>query len=82
MRADDSPMETLRNRDPVSFLNRRADALAQRSADLKRLADAWQPLYGTLSQEQKRRMAALTIFVLRDFTDGSERRRLEWEQSD
>jgi hypothetical protein len=81
-RADDSPMEVLRNRDPVNFLNRRADALAQRSADLKRLADAWQPLYATLSQEQKRRMAALTIFVLRDFADAGERRRFETEQSD
>jgi len=81
-RADDSPMEILRNRDPVRFLNRRADALAQRSADLKRLADAWQPLYGTLSQEQKRRMAAVTILVLRDFTDAAERRRFESEQTD
>ena len=81
-RADASPIEVWRNRDPVNFLNRRADALAQRSADLKRLADAWQPLYGTLSQEQKRRMAALTIFVLRDFADAAERRRFESEQSD
>ena len=56
----------MRNRDPVAFLNRRADALAQRSADLKRLADAWQPLYKTLTPEQKQRMAALTILVLRD----------------
>jgi len=81
-RADDSPMEVLRNRNPVNFLNRRAEALTQRSADLKRLADAWQPLYGTLSQEQKRRMAALTIFVLRDFADAAERRRFESEQND
>ena len=56
----------MRNRDPVAFLNRRADALAQRSADLKKLADAWQPLYKTLTPEQKQRMAALTILVLRD----------------
>jgi hypothetical protein len=60
-RADNGPMEALRNRDPVSFLNRRADALAQRSADLKKLAEAWQPLYGTLKPEQKRRMAAVAI---------------------
>ena len=65
-RSDESPFEMMRNRDPVAFLNRRADALAQRSADLKRLADAWQPLYKTLTPEQKQRMAALTILVLRD----------------
>jgi hypothetical protein len=58
-RAGDSPMEVLRNRHPVSFLNRRADGLAQRSADLKKLADAWQSLHGTLKPEQKRRMADL-----------------------
>src|ERR1700759_1696302 len=62
-RADESPMEILINRDPVSFLNRRADALAQRSADLKRLADAWQPLFGSLIQEKKPPMAALSSFV-------------------
>src|SRR5690349_9845709 len=33
-RAADNPVEAMRNRDPVSFLNRRAEALAQRSADL------------------------------------------------
>ena len=42
-----------------------AAALQQRAADLKQLADAWQPLYQTLSPEQKRRMAFLTVFVLR-----------------
>ena len=72
-RADDRPVEVLRNRDPVSFLNRRAEALAQRSADIKKLADAWQPLYGP---EQKRRMAAIAIFVLHDMSDAVEKRRL------
>src|SRR5262245_36947026 len=81
-RADQGPMEILRNRDPVNFLNRRADALAQRSGDLKKLAAAWQPLYATLSPEQKRRMAALTIFVLRDMSDAVEHRRLQAEDDD
>jgi len=75
--ANESPMEALRNRDPVNFLNRRADALAQRSADLKKLAAAWQPLYQTLSPEQKRRMAGLTIFVIRELRDRAEQRRLQ-----
>ena len=42
---DDNPVEVLRNRDTVDFLKQRADALAQRSADLKKLAGAWEPLY-------------------------------------
>jgi hypothetical protein len=31
--------------DPIEGLRERADALAQRAAGLKKLADAWQPLY-------------------------------------
>jgi len=42
-----NPVEVLRDRDTVDFLQRRADALAQRSADLKKLAAAWEPLYKT-----------------------------------
>ena len=73
-RVDENAIEGWRNRDAVAFLNRRADALAQRSADLKKLADAWQPLYRTLTPEQKQRMGALTIFVLRDMSDVVEQR--------
>ena len=58
-------LEAVRDRNPVDFLNRRADALAQRAADLKKLADAWQPLYQTLTPDQKRRMGLVTIIVLR-----------------
>jgi hypothetical protein len=58
-------LEALRDRYPVEFLHRRADALAQRAADLKRLADAWQPLYETLTPDQKRRLGLTTIIVLR-----------------
>jgi hypothetical protein len=57
-------------------MHRRADALAERSADLKKLADAWQPLYSTLSPDQKRRMAFLTVFVLRQVRSGIEQRML------
>jgi hypothetical protein len=74
-----SPIEILRDRDPVEFLQRHAEALAQRAADLKKLADTWQPLYQTLSPEQKRRMAALAIFVLRELRSDVEHRRLQSE---
>ena len=79
---DRSPVELLRDRDPINFMHRRADALAQRSADLKKLADAWQPLYATLSQDQKRRMAFLTVFVLREVRSRVEQRLLMSEDWD
>ena len=75
-RSDETLVEKLKNRDPIAFLNRRANALAQRSTDLKNLATAWEPLYKTLTPEQRKRMAALTIFVLRDFREHVEHRRL------
>ena len=69
-----NPVEVLRDRDPVDFLQRRSDALAQRSADLKKLAAAWQPLYKTLSQDQKQRMAFLTLYVLHEVRNAAEER--------
>ena len=74
-RVDENRIEALRNRDPIAFLQRRSEALAQRSADLDRLAEAWQPLYKTLSPEQRKRMGALATLVLHDMSDVIERRR-------
>jgi hypothetical protein len=71
-----SVTEALQDRDPIAFMHRRAERLAQRSADLKNLADAWQPLYLNLSPEQKQRMGILTILVLRDVRSSVEDRRL------
>lgn len=79
---DRSPVELLRDRDPINFMHRRADGLAQRAADLKRLADAWQPFYATLNQDQKRRMAFLTVFVLREVRSRIEQRLLMSEDWD
>ena len=81
-RADESRIEVMRNRDPIAFLQRRSQALAQRSADLDKFAEAWQPLYNTLSQEQRQRMAALAIFVLREMSDVVERRRAQSEDNE
>jgi ABC-type sugar transport system substrate-binding protein len=69
-----NPVEVLRNRDPVDFLQWRADALAQRSADLKKLAGAWEPLYKTLSPDQKQRMAFLALYVLHEVRNTAEAR--------
>ncbi|WP_249143550.1 Spy/CpxP family protein refolding chaperone [Bradyrhizobium liaoningense] len=81
-RADQNAVETLRNRDPIAFLQRRSEALAQRSADLDKLAEAWQPLYKTLSPEQRQRMGALAVLVLHDMSDVVERRRAQAEDED
>src|SRR4051812_7900937 len=74
-RADRSPIENLRDRNPIEFLNRRSDALAQRAADLKKLAAAWQPLYQTLTPDQKRRLGFLAVSALRELRDAAEHRR-------
>ena len=79
---DRSPIENLRDRNPVDFLSQRADALTQRGADLKKLADAWRPLYQTLTPEQKRRMAALAIVTLRELRNATERRRIQAEEDE
>jgi hypothetical protein len=50
--------------------------LTQRGADLKKLADAWQPLYQTLTPEQKRRLGFVAVSALRELRDGVEERRI------
>src|SRR4029078_12223763 len=81
-RVDEGRIEALRNRDPIAFLQRRSEALAQRSADLDKLAEAWQPLYKTLSPEQRQRMAAIAILRLHDSSDAAERRRAQYDDED
>ena len=75
-------VEALRNRDPITFLQRRSEALAERSADLDRLAEAWQPLYKTLTPEQRQRMAAVALFVLHEMSDAVQRRRTQSDDED
>jgi hypothetical protein len=79
---DRSPFEVLRDRNPVDFLDRRASALSERAADIKKLADAWRPLYQTLTPDQKRRMAQLAMTTLRELRNGLERRRVLAEEDE
>jgi LTXXQ motif family protein len=81
-RVEQNSVDNMRNRDPIAFLQRRSEALAQRSADLDKLAEAWQPLYKTLSPEQRKRMGALATLVLHDMSDVIERRRAQSEDED
>jgi LTXXQ motif family protein len=64
---------------PVELLRDRADALATRATNLKKLADAWQPLYASLDDNQKARMRLLAVYVLREMRDAMESRRLQSE---
>jgi LTXXQ motif family protein len=74
---DKSPIEIIRDRNPVEFMQRRADALAQRAADLKKLSEAWEPLYKTLTPEQKKRMAFVTLVVAHEIGDAIEQRHID-----
>jgi hypothetical protein len=49
-----------RERDMVASLRQRADSMSKRAAGLARLADAAEPLYKSLDDGQKRRLAMLT----------------------
>jgi hypothetical protein len=73
------------NIDSVDLIRGRAKALAQRSAELNKLADAWEPLYKSLTPDQKTRvrflaertLPALRVAVvagrLRGFNEGASR---------
>jgi hypothetical protein len=52
--------------DPVERMRRGADRMAERSSDLKKLADATQPLYASLDEAQKRRFDALARAGMRN----------------
>ena len=45
--------------DPIERLRNRADAMTRTAADLKRLADAADPLYKSLDEDQKHRLVVL-----------------------
>jgi DNA-binding transcriptional regulator GbsR (MarR family) len=74
-------MEALHERNPVELMQRRAESMSQRAADLKKVADAWEPLYKTLSDDQKKRMAFVTVVAARGIRDTIERR-IESEDDD
>jgi len=70
------------DRDPIDTVRHRADALAQRSAELKQLADAWQPLYSSLSPDQKQRLRVFAVHILRMVPRAIDLRRMQNEDED
>ncbi len=60
MKAREQEQDQQTPSDPVTRLRQRADNMAATSAALKKIADAADPLYKTLDDGQKRRLAMLT----------------------
>jgi hypothetical protein len=67
---------------PVKALQERADALSQRGAELRKVADARQPLYESLNDDQKRRMGILATRVLSELRTAAQNRQLEMDDDD
>lgn len=59
---------------PIDLMRGRADALAAKAAELKKLADAWQPLYASLDENQRDRLAFLAAYVVRELRSAAARR--------
>ena len=57
---EDAAKDAQKPDDPVAHLRARADNMATTAAALKKIADAADPLYKTLDEGQKRRLAFLT----------------------
>ncbi|MEJ0074534.1 MAG: hypothetical protein WDO17_03655 [Alphaproteobacteria bacterium] len=54
---------------PIEILRARADGLIERGNTLKKLVDAWQPLYDSLDARQKVRLRILAVLVIREMKD-------------
>ncbi|MBW7971377.1 Spy/CpxP family protein refolding chaperone [Bradyrhizobium sp. BR 10289] len=77
----DDATDPLHATNPVELMQRRGDRLVQRGTDLKKLAEAWEPLYKTLNEDQKRRMSFASYVVMRGMRDAIEHS-LESENED
>src|SRR6266481_7872588 len=60
MKAENESQDQQKVDDPVARLRARADNMAASAAAMKKIADAADPLYKTLDDGQKRRLAILT----------------------
>ena len=70
------------NVDPAELLRERADNEIQRGTELKKLVDAWQPLWQALKPDQKERMRILARGVLRLVRNAAEARRMEMDEDE
>src|SRR5215218_6502247 len=67
--------EAIRARSEARY--RRLSAFAERAAGLKKLADAWQPLYQSLTPDQKTRLRLVTVRALEGVRAAAESRRMD-----
>jgi len=74
MKAEDSPDQP---DDPVARLRERADTMAATASAMKKVADAADPLYKSLDDGQKRRLAMLTRWQRRFDGEGWRQRWME-----
>ncbi|WP_414470995.1 Spy/CpxP family protein refolding chaperone [Microvirga sp. M2] len=63
--------------DPVQLYRQRADVLTERAAGLKKLADAWQPLYQSLTPDQKTRLRVVTVHAIEGLRTAIENRAMD-----
>jgi len=71
-----------RDIDPVQLYRQRADVLTDRAAGLRKLADAWQPLYQTLTPDQKTRLRLVTVHAIEGLRTAMENRRMEMDDEE
>jgi hypothetical protein len=80
---ESGPIAILNDPNPIEFLNGRAKRLAERAAEAKKVADAWQPLYQTLKVDQKRRLAFVLLYVLHEIVGAADEQSIqidEWHE--
>ena len=75
-------MDQQRDVDPVQLYRQRADVLADRAAGLRTLADAWQPLYQSLTSDQKTRLRVMTVHAIEGLRTTIENRRMEMDDEE
>jgi hypothetical protein len=71
-----------RDFDPVQLYRQRADVLTDRAAGLRKLADAWQPLYQSLTPDQKTRLRLVTVHALEGIRTAMENRRMDLDDEE
>jgi hypothetical protein len=75
-------LDQSRDIDPVQLYRQRADVLADRAAGLRKLADAWQPLYQSLTPDQKTRLRLVTVHAIEGLRTAMENRRMEMDDEE
>jgi LTXXQ motif family protein len=78
----DERLSQSREVDPVQLYRERADVMAERASGLRKLADAWQPLYEHLNSNQKMRLRFVTERALERARAAMENRDMEIYEED